>query len=63
VLIYWPINAWRNDCLRKISVMIFKTKIDSLKDKKIGLNFCIDKNVPLVMFSVIYLYYLNIVIV
>lgn len=47
VLIYWPINAWRNDCLRKISVIIFKTKINSLKYKKIGLNFCIDKNVSI----------------
>ena len=45
ILIYWPINAWRNDWIRKIDIMLFKRKIDSLRDKKIGLNFYIDKTV------------------
>lgn len=45
ILIYWPINAWRNDWMRKIDIMFFKIKINSLKEKKIGLNFYIDKTV------------------
>lgn len=44
-VIYWPINAWRNDCIKKIDIMLFQRKINSLKEKKIGLSFYIDKTV------------------
>ena len=45
ILIYWHIIAWKNDWIRKMDMMLFERKIKSLKGKKIGLIFYIDKTI------------------